>query len=114
MSDDARTPPPIDVVDRLVGEGSFEEVMRALEDVVAHLEHGKLTLDESLAWYEAGLRLSRRCADLLEQAELRVLALDREYASSRDTEGAIRSFLSELRNSSDGEDHLTWNAGDES
>ena len=38
MSDDARTPPPIEVVDRLAGEGSFEEVTRALEDVVAHLE----------------------------------------------------------------------------
>ena len=33
-------------------------------------------MDESIAWYEAGLGLMRRCSQLLEQAELRISALD--------------------------------------
>ena len=43
-----------------------------------HLERGRLTMDESIAWYEAGLGLMRRCSQLLEQAELRISALDAE------------------------------------
>jgi exodeoxyribonuclease VII small subunit len=63
----------------LIKNGAFEETLEALEAVVEHLERGRLTMDESIAWYEAGLGLSRRCSELLEQAELRVSRLDAEY-----------------------------------
>lgn len=73
------TPPSLDSISALVEEGSFEETLSALELVVEHLERGRLTMDESLAWYEAGLGLMRRCSHLLEQAELRISALDAEH-----------------------------------
>ena len=76
MNDVAGSPPSLETVSTLVEEGAFEETLSALELVVEHLERGRLTMDESIAWYEAGLGLMRRCSQLLEQAELRISALD--------------------------------------
>jgi len=75
------SPPSLDSISALVEQGAFEETLSALELVVEHLEQGRLTMDESIAWYEAGLGLMRRCSHLLEQAELRISALDPENPS---------------------------------
>ena len=53
----------------------FEQSMQALEDLVARMETGEMTLEESLAAYERGVGLYRRCQGALEQAELRVRLL---------------------------------------
>jgi len=58
-------------------DGSFEESMAALEAIVAVLDSGDLTLDQSLDCFELGARLSNRCQRLLEQAELRVEMVQR-------------------------------------
>lgn len=79
MIEQPATPPSLAAITILLQEGPFEEALGALEEVVAHLEHGRLTMDESIAWYEAGLALTRRCSDLLQQAELRINTLDAEY-----------------------------------
>jgi len=85
MNGVADTPPSLERISALVEEGAFEETLSALELVVEHLERGRLTMDESIAWYEAGLGLMRRCSHLLEQAELRISALDAESSTrSRD------------------------------
>jgi exodeoxyribonuclease VII small subunit len=85
MNGVADTPPSLESISTLVEQGAFEETLSALELVVEHLERGRLTMDESIAWYEAGLGLMRRCSHLLEQAELRISALDAENpASPRD------------------------------
>lgn len=51
---------------------SFEEAMRALEEVVATLENGEAPLDRSIALYERGAALRGHCETLLRDAELRV------------------------------------------
>jgi len=51
---------------------TFEEAYARLEVIVARLESGELTLDESVALYEQGQALARHCSDLLDKAELRV------------------------------------------
>ncbi len=56
-------------------EPSFEELYRRLEEVVARLEAGGLGLEESLALYEEGMRLARRCQEMLDAAELRITRL---------------------------------------
>ena len=53
----------------------FEQSMQALEDLVGKMETGEMTLEESLAAYEQGVGLYRRCQSALEQAELRVKLL---------------------------------------
>lgn len=50
----------------------FEEALANLEAIVAELEDGRLGLSESLARYESGVKLLRRCHGLLEQAERKI------------------------------------------
>ena len=51
---------------------SFERAMEELESIVKRLEDGKVPLEESVAIYERGEALKRRCEELLRQAEVRV------------------------------------------
>ncbi len=53
----------------------FETSLDALEKLVDKMEHGDMSLEESLAAYESGVGLYRRCQVALEQAELRVRLL---------------------------------------
>ena len=57
---------------------SFERAIEELEAIVKRLEDGKVPLEESVAIYERGEALKRRCEHLLRQAEARVekIALD--------------------------------------
>ena len=57
---------------------SFERAIEELEMIVKRLEDGKVPLEESVAIYERGEALKRRCEQLLRQAEARVekIALD--------------------------------------
>ena len=50
----------------------FERAIEELETIVKRLEDGKVPLEESVAIYERGEALKRRCEELLRQAEARV------------------------------------------
>ncbi|MDE0297558.1 MAG: exodeoxyribonuclease VII small subunit [Candidatus Poribacteria bacterium] len=66
-------------------ELTFEETLKQLENVVEQLERGdSLTLDESLAAFEEGVRLTRLCRKALEEAELRVRRLVEDEESEAD------------------------------
>lgn len=54
---------------------TFEEDMKELEQVVAKLESGDVTLDESLKLFEKGIKLSGSCQKKLDEAERRVKIL---------------------------------------
>jgi exodeoxyribonuclease VII small subunit len=54
---------------------SFEEAFRALQQAVDALESGNLPLEQALEVFERGMALARRCAEHLDQAELRVRQL---------------------------------------
>jgi len=51
---------------------SFEEALKQLEELVAKLEQGELTLEESLRLFERGQMLSDYCNSQLEEASLKV------------------------------------------
>lgn len=53
----------------------FERSLDSLEQLVERMEHGEMSLEDSLAAYERGVGLYRRCQTALEQAELRVRLL---------------------------------------
>ena len=53
----------------------FEQSLDELELLVEKMEQGEMSLEESLAAYERGVGLYRRCQTALEQAELRVRLL---------------------------------------
>ena len=57
-------------------EISFEQALSQLTGLVEKLESGELPLEESVAAFEQGVKLSRRCEALLEQAEQRLQVLN--------------------------------------
>lgn len=60
-----------------MGQPTFEEALSQLEALVARLEAGDLPLEEALRAFEEGVRLTRLCAERLEDAERRVHLLTR-------------------------------------
>ena len=53
----------------------FEDALKKLEEIVERLEAGNVSLDESLAAYEEGMRMVRFCSGKLDEAEQRILAV---------------------------------------
>jgi exodeoxyribonuclease VII small subunit len=54
---------------------SFEEAMKQLEAVVAKLDSGDYSLEESITLFQRGVELSRYCSSRLEDIEKRVRIL---------------------------------------
>lgn len=61
-----------------INDLNYEEAFSQLEALVAELEGGSRPLDESMQLYERGQALAKRCAHLLEKAELRLKQLSGE------------------------------------
>lgn len=56
-------------------KSSFEKALERLEEIVAKLEEGNLSLDESLKIFQEGVELSRFCTKKLSEVEARVKKL---------------------------------------
>ena len=56
-------------------EIKFEEAMKNLEQIAIELEKGDLSLDSSLAKFEEGIKLSKKCNEILETAEKKITIL---------------------------------------
>lgn len=54
---------------------NYEQAFQELEAVVSALEAGQPNLEEALTLFERGQALARRCAELLDTAEIRVRTL---------------------------------------
>ncbi len=57
---------------------SFEEALEALEKIVTELENTELPLEKALKRFEEGIKLARRCHQLLEEAEQKIEVLLKE------------------------------------
>lgn len=66
----------------------FEAALEELEALVERMEGGELSLDESLAAFERGIHLTRRCQQALSEAEQRVQVLLEKDDGSLTTETA--------------------------
>jgi exodeoxyribonuclease VII small subunit len=55
-----------------ISEMSFEDALRALEEVVRRLEGGEVALDESITLYEQGEALRQHCQARLDAAQERI------------------------------------------
>lgn len=51
---------------------SFEDALRALEEIVRKLEAGEVPLDDSIALYERGEALRKHCQARLDAAQARI------------------------------------------
>jgi exodeoxyribonuclease VII small subunit len=59
----------------LPDEPTFEQALAKLDEIVRQLEDGDTGLEESLARYEEGVGLLKRCYAQLRRAEQRILEL---------------------------------------
>lgn len=66
---------------------NFERALQEFEGLVARMEEGDLSLEESLKAYERGIQLSRACQLALDDAEQRIQVL-----SEQDGKLEIESF----------------------
>ncbi|HVT80772.1 MAG TPA: exodeoxyribonuclease VII small subunit [Phycisphaerae bacterium] len=56
----------------MANEPTFEASVAQLEQIVAAIESGQIGLEESLAKYEQGMELVKRCRGILDKAEKRI------------------------------------------
>ena len=56
-------------------EISFEDAMKELEEIANKLEKNDMDLDESVRFFEQGMKLSKKCSDILENAEKKITIL---------------------------------------
>ena len=53
----------------------FEKSLKELEEIVSRLESRDITLDESMALFERGMKLSGDCRKALETAKQKIITL---------------------------------------
>lgn len=58
---------------------NFESSLQQLETLVAQMENGNLSLEESLKAFETGIGLTRECQTMLDQAEQKVQLLSEQH-----------------------------------
>lgn len=64
---------------------TFEQAMTRLEQIVATLESGRCTLDESMKLFEEGAKLTAFCQKSLKSAEQKIVKLTTLEAGNDDT-----------------------------
>lgn len=78
--------------DRIMDDGAnvdtdgltFEAAFMSLQETVARLESGGLSLDDAIDTFERGMALAARCAGILDRAELRVTRVLERQPLERD------------------------------
>ncbi len=72
-------------------EPGFEKALAELESIVARMEDGGLSLEQTLAAHKRGLELAKQCRERLEAAQQQVRVLEGEVlkplASAADAAG---------------------------
>lgn len=68
---------------------SFEQEMEELEKIVAELETGKLNLDESVAKFEEGVKISKECNEMLENAEKKITMLINQDGEAKEEDFVV-------------------------
>lgn len=65
---------------------SFEDNMQNLENIVTELEKGDLNLDDSISKFEEGIKISKECNKMLEDAEKKITILLEENGEIKEEE----------------------------
>lgn len=58
-----------------MAEKNFEQSIKLLEEIVSKLEGSEISLEESIALFEDGVKLTKSCQKMLDDAEKKVSVL---------------------------------------
>ncbi|MFL2678875.1 MAG: exodeoxyribonuclease VII small subunit [Alphaproteobacteria bacterium] len=62
----------MDLFDKKIDKLSFEEAFERLKKIVELMEDGKISLDDSIKYYEIGSLLKNHCEKKLKNAEIQI------------------------------------------
>lgn len=62
-------------------EGSFETKLKRLQEIVNLLDSTSISLEESLKLYEEGMNLASELKKILDEAELKIINLNKYFKS---------------------------------
>jgi exodeoxyribonuclease VII small subunit len=68
---------------------TFERLYQQLEETVEKLERGGLSLEQSIEQFEQGMTLAKRCQEILDRAEQRIIKLRESFAEPAATEPSL-------------------------
>ena len=77
----------------------FETSLKELEEIVEQLETNDLTLDETLAKYESGIKIYKQCYQILEKAEKKINILLKNSVGETRSEECILKKSSGIKSS---------------
>ena len=63
-------------------EKTIEQTFGELEEILAKLEEGECSLEESFQYYEAGMKLVKSCHDKIDRVEKKIIILGEEVQES--------------------------------
>lgn len=67
----------------------FEAVLKKLQLIVDKLEHGNVTLNESIKLYEEGMELSKVCFEELNNVKQKIEIIKNNYFEETDIDATI-------------------------
>ena len=70
---------------------SFEDNMEKLEKIVTDLEKGNLNLDDSVEKFEEGMKISKECNKILEEAEKKITILLEENGETKEQDFKVNN-----------------------
>lgn len=56
----------------------FEDYLKELENILEKLENEEVALEDALKFYEEGIKLSKKCEKILNDAKQKITVLDPE------------------------------------
>ena len=68
---------------------SFEDALARLEQIVAQIEGGEVSLEESIEKYAEGIKLIKQCRSILDSAEKKIQILAKADDGSLVTGGEL-------------------------
>ena len=68
---------------------TFEQALERLEQIVANIEEGKVSLEDSIEKYADGIKLIKQCRQILDAAEKRIQVLAAQAGRHADVEGEL-------------------------
>lgn len=69
---------------------TFEEALQGLEDIVASIESGQVSLEESIQKYAEGIELIKQCRQILDSAEKKIQLLAKGEGNTLNPAGELQ------------------------
>lgn len=60
---------------------TFESKIKRIEEIINILDEGELQLEDLLKHYEEGIKLTSECKSFLNNAELKIIEISKNYSS---------------------------------